>query len=52
MRASVEPRARHASVEMRLSASVCGVDFLSASEASYFCASRLMVDGMGTTRMT
>ena len=52
MRASAEPLARHASVEMRLSARVCGEDFLSASEANHFCASGLMVEGMGTTRMT
>src|SRR5713226_7705862 len=35
---------------MRLSARVCGGNFFSVSEASHFCASWLIVEGMGITR--
>jgi len=51
-RASAESFFRQASVATRLSASVCGWDFPSESEASHFCASGLTVDGMGITRLT
>src|SRR6267142_7079608 len=52
LRASAESFLRQSSVAARMAANESGPGFLSASEASHFCAFGLKVGGMGMTRRT